>query len=354
MNEKNDLPNAVFERPGSLDVETTENGAGMRAMKNVESGDVDGRAPRFPTDAAELKRLETVAYLGGSTGAKKVRAPDGGEYVLKRGGTAGGDAAGHLRNECVADAFYRALKIDVPEFRVYETDGGPVKLSLFMDGGRSLGDWWKDASPSERAAMREKLRRGLAVDVALGNWDVVGLDADNARALVDENGETRPWRVDNGGALGFRAQGARKRPEQWGDRAFIDELWTMTGRGADVAQNAPTNVPAYFGEVKPLDLAEEIAAIDWNEAMKTLPDADRKAFETRLRRARKLAELRRRLKNAGCAKEYADEILARAYAASRNGLLESPRFQTARSNGGDAREFRRYILDASRLLTEDF
>lgn len=88
--------------------------------------------------------------------------------------------------------------------------------------------------------------------------------------------------------------------------------------------------------------------------MKTLPDADRKAFETRLRRARKLAELRRRLKNAGCAKEYADEILARAYAASRNGLLESPRFQTARSNGGDAREFRRYILDASRLLTEDF
>lgn len=69
------------------------------------------------------------------------------------------------------------------------------------------------------------LRRHFAVDALVANWDVVGLDLDNI--LVDSAGNA--WRIDNGGGLRYRAQGAHKTAEQW--TGYPDELWTLRDAG---------------------------------------------------------------------------------------------------------------------------
>jgi hypothetical protein len=52
----------------------------------------------------------------------------------------------------------------------------------------------------------DQVRRNFAVDAWLGNRDVFGMTYDNI--LTDENGV--PWRIDNGGALLYRAMGEKK------------------------------------------------------------------------------------------------------------------------------------------------
>jgi hypothetical protein len=167
--------------------------------------------PEFPHSPEGLK---VVKSLGGSTGAELVEDARGNLWVRKRG-----SSPEHLREEATADQAYLDLGQRVPRFRLYETDRGPVKLAQFIEG-RTLADARK-ADPALAQRAEADLRRGFAVDAMMGNWDVVGLSADNV--LVDDSGNA--WRIDNGGALRFRAQGGRKTAAQWND--YPTELWTM-------------------------------------------------------------------------------------------------------------------------------
>lgn len=167
----------------------------------------------FPTD---LSGLVDVKTLGGSTGAKLVEDPKTGKrYVLKRGGN-----PGHLRNEAHADALYRAAGIEVPDSRIYDDGGKPVKLAAFHEG-KSLGDLMRSDPPAFAAAV-DKLRKGFATDALLGNWDVVGMNFDNVLVLPDG----RVLRIDNGGSLAYRAQGALKSQAQW-SAATVGELSSL-------------------------------------------------------------------------------------------------------------------------------
>lgn len=163
----------------------------------------------FPADITTLQELRT---LGGSTGAKLVRDPaTGNQFVLKRGAS-----ADHLREESHADNLYRAFGVNVPEHRLYETATGPVKLSQFVEG-KTLSSLKGQALETAH----EQLREHFVVDALLGNWDVIGLNADNV--LVDTAGKV--WRIDNGGSLRFRAMGALKTPDEW--NAYPVELWSL-------------------------------------------------------------------------------------------------------------------------------
>lgn len=165
--------------------------------------------------------------------------------------------------------------------------------------------------------MRQKLRAGYAVDVLLGNWDVVGASADNI--LVDANGE--PWRIDNGGSLKFRAQGAQKTKDQWGE--FIDDLWTMTGHGSRIDNTAPSNIPQYFGNVRPLEIAKEINQHDWTKALSTLPPDEKKVLENRLEEFRQIAERGADAEHFGRTQESTDNMLDWSYKFSKDGLREA-------------------------------
>lgn len=251
----------------------------------------------FPDDLGNLKVLPS--RLGGSTGAQLVEDEFGNKFVMKTGGNAGGDAADHLRNECAADSFYREMGVNVPDFRLYDTPKGPVKLAKYVENGKSLGNWWESASKEEREEMLKKLEPGFKADVLSGNWDVVGMAKDNI--LIDDNGN--PWRIDNGGALKYRAQGAEKSAENWSG-GMIDDLWSM--------RESPNNRD-FFGHLQDRKLISDIAGADWSKALEKLPPDDRKVMETRLREVRLLDERYKALEAGGVSPEKADAVVKRSY-----------------------------------------
>ncbi len=322
-------PNCVHSYTALTDFELAEMGLEIRQpgtaddrLEDTAPIDVPAGEARDIADGIEARRsewpgdpndLEVVKQLGGSTGAELVEDADGNRYVRKRGGSDGGDAAGHLRNECAADNFYRAMGIDVPENRLYETDGGPVKLARFIDGGEDLGQWWGNASVGEREEMLAKLRPGFDLDVVTGNWDVVGKFADNV--LIDKDGT--PWRIDNGGAFGYRAMGKLKEPEEW-SAGWPDDVWSMRAS----ANNRP-----YFGGVDTLDLCQSIAGRDYSKALEGLPEADRRAIQRRLDEVRQLAERGAPFRETGCKPEHIDAMLRGSYDLSKDGLREKMRFK---------------------------
>ena len=273
----------------------------------------------FPNSLDELK---VVSKLGGSTGAQLVEDSKGNRYVMKKGAS-----AEHLLSECEADAFYSAIGANVPDFKVYNKDSGaPVKLSRFLDGAKSLGDWWRDADAKERHAMEKELRKFFAVDVLLGNWDVVGMDADNI--MVDANGQ--PWRIDNGGSLKYRAMGTKKTDDQWSATCFIDDLWTMTANGARIGANTSSTIPKYIGATDVLEIANEIETLrktpECDRALAYLTDENYAAIIKRLEEVRQLAVRGNGCTDYGFTRDYALAILDESYKFSKQGVREACSF----------------------------
>lgn len=233
--------------------------------------------------------LVDVKKLGGSTGARLVRDPETGEeFVMKRGAS-----PEHLREEFLADQLYQALGIAVPEAKIFETPDGPVKLARFVKG-RTLAEHLKRATPDAREATLARIREHFVADALLGNWDVAGLDLDNI--LVDSAGV--PWRIDNGGSLRFRAQGARKTDAQWADT--VGELKTLR----DPNVNAQT--AKIFGSIDDAEIQRQAKKIlEKREDLLALVPAD-----LRDRFAARLADLELRIAPPGeISPKFAQEVV---------------------------------------------
>lgn len=239
----------------------------------------------FPDDPDTS--VSVVKKLGGSTGAELVRAADGRLFVRKRGAT-----PEHLRSEYYADAAYRAAGVRVPLARLYETASGPVKLAEYKTG-TSLKSWLAAAKPGDRDRMLSELQKGLHVDAVLGNWDVIGMDGDNV--LVDERGA--PWRIDNGGALSFRAMGSRKTADEW--NAYPKEFWSLRESG----QGKPV-----FGGADYYQVMGAAANTNWGAVARALPKSERKVFVARAREAQRLGNKALDMQHTGWAVGYADEV----------------------------------------------
>lgn len=170
-------------------------------------------AGQFPES---VDGLEYVQSLGGSTGAKLMRDPKTGKLYVHKAGA----HAEHVRSEVLADTLYRRLGVKVPDCKLYETPTGPIKLSEYIPNTKSLQDVLSRATSQQREAILAQLKKGWIADAWLGNWDVLGMGLDNI--LVDDDGTV--WRIDNGGALKFRAQGDTDTKVF---DAWMTELWSM-------------------------------------------------------------------------------------------------------------------------------
>jgi SPP1 gp7 family putative phage head morphogenesis protein len=254
----------------------------------------------FPADIAGL---HLVKQLGGSTGAQLVEDPlTGKRFVLKRGAN-----PDHLMEEAHADAAYAALGIPVPKSKIYQTPAGPAKLAEFVEG-RTLS---QITDAKERAKAEAALREHFAADALLGNWDVIGLGADNV--LVDKKGKV--WRIDNGGSLRFRAQGAPKSAGQWDD--YPTELWTM--RDAHVNPSAAQ----VFGKVKFYDVAKQVDALEQKRAalLKALPADLRAAVGARLDQLKDVARIGRTFEADKWEGEYADGFAREVVGLRKAGIV---------------------------------
>lgn len=176
----------------------------------VDQYSATGPFPSKPDDAKEIKNL------GGTTGGGAKQVEWSGQQFVKKTG----NSPGHITAEHAADQVYGIVGANTPESRLYMTQAGTEKLARFIPDAQRLADLDDEA----RAAAEAKLREHFVVDALLGNWDVAGLEADNV--LVDAAGNVH--RIDNGGSLSYRAQGARKSDAtEW--NATVIELDTMRG-----------------------------------------------------------------------------------------------------------------------------
>lgn len=166
----------------------------------------------FPTD---LSTLKVVKKLGGSTGAQLVEDAKGNQYVMKKGTNTSSD---HVRTEYLTNQLYDLLGQRVPDFELYEENGEAVMLSKFIP---------MDKAPTSKNY--DDMAKGFVVDALLANWDVY----QNDNCLVDSAG--RIVRVDNGGALNYRAQGSKK---TFGDS--VDDFSSMQKYNPSVVANLST------------------------------------------------------------------------------------------------------------------
>lgn len=200
-----------------------------------------------PGSWPDLSTLISVRGLGGSTGATLMRDSSGREFVVKRG-----NSADHIREEIAADNIYQAMGIRVPRATLIETPSGPVKIAEFVKG-KPLSAVLRTKSAD---TVLNRIREGFVADALMGNWDVAGMGFDNI--LVDADGN--PWRIDNGGALRFRAQGKAKSPAEWGD--VVNELKSLR----DPNMNPQT--ARIFSGITDEEIQRQIAAIlDKREAI---------------------------------------------------------------------------------------
>lgn len=102
------------------------------------------------------------------------------------------------RNEVLAAKLYEAAGVDVPHVRFAKINGDFGIASRIVPGA-------VQAPGALQAGSIVGVNEGFVVDAWLANWDVVGLNYDNM--LVVEGAAIR---LDTGGALLYRAQGAKK------------------------------------------------------------------------------------------------------------------------------------------------
>lgn len=257
----------------------------------------------FPERLASLKVLRR---LGGSTGAELVEDEFGRQFVRKFGAT-----PEHIREEFAAEQAYRRLGVAVPEARLYEEGGRPAKLSKFIDG-TPVGDLTGDQLKAAISSAEE----GYAADALLANWDVAGLSGDNV--LVDKAGKL--WRVDVGGSLRYRAQGAAKAS---GWSGWPEEFWTLAERpdgsarrlfGATSYDRRLRSLRATLGR---LDSAEKRKAF-----LEVLPD------EIRATVGKRIDNLHDTLKHSdiflkdGWRSDYVGEVMKHRMGLRKSGIID--------------------------------
>lgn len=104
-------------------------------------------------------------------------------------------------SEHLTNKIYKDLGLEAPNSQVFKMpDGRYAYASDLYEGGKVLG---AVANQIEHA---KDAMNGFVADVFVGNWDAAGLSLDNMMVL--SNGKLA--RIDNGGALLFRAQAGRK------------------------------------------------------------------------------------------------------------------------------------------------
>ncbi len=122
----------------------------------------------------------------------------------------------HVHNEILASKLYELAGVTVPHQKMVMVDGEPAVASLMLPPDhKPLGEL-HPGSLTEKTAIKSA-QQHFAADAWLANHDVVGLNRDNL--LVNPSMFSHEvTRIDQGGALQFRAQGEPK--EGFGDKVI--------------------------------------------------------------------------------------------------------------------------------------
>lgn len=193
--------------------------------------------------------------LGGSTGAVEL-THNGKQFVRKKGAS-----PAHIKEEALADSLYDIMGAPVAKHKVYNGTSGPVKIAEKVKG-KILSDYLATSTYGDKMKVYKQLQKHFVADALLGNWDVIGQNKDNV--IVGEDG--RVYRIDNGGALRFRAQGGDK-GQAFGSK--VVELKTL------LDPNVNPQTAEIFKGISQDDINKQIANIKSkkDKILAAIPDA---------------------------------------------------------------------------------
>lgn len=194
-------------------------------------------APAAAPKAAEpahpsMDDWKQIGPQGGSNPGGKFIDPEGVEWYCKFPGD-----ENMAKSEVLAAKLYAAAGISSQDAKLVTKDGKIGIASKWADVTK--------ASPAQLAKAKGA-KAGFAVDAWLANHDVVGLEFDNLQ--LDASGNA--MRVDAGGSLEYRAQGAKK---EFGDT--VTEIDTLR----DKAINDKS--AAVFGKMTKADITASVANV---------------------------------------------------------------------------------------------
>ena len=118
------------------------------------------------------------------------------------------------RIEALAGNLYALAGAPAPGIRIIDFNGQTAVMSDWIDDAKAMTIVDMKAHPD--------VRENFVVDAWLANWDVIGLAADNI--VLGPDGKA--YRIDAGGSLLFRAQGAPK-----AFPPFVEEHQTLLDQG---------------------------------------------------------------------------------------------------------------------------
>ena len=118
------------------------------------------------------------------------------------------------RIEALAGNLYALAGAPAPGIRIIEFNGQTAVMSDWIDDAKAMTIVDMKAHPD--------VRENFVADAWLANWDVIGLAADNI--VLGPDGKA--YRIDAGGSLLFRAQGAPK-----AFPPFVEEHQTLLDQG---------------------------------------------------------------------------------------------------------------------------
>lgn len=196
-----------------------------------------------------FNKIKYNSNLSGSTGARLYTNATGKKWVVKQSEKGIGGPE-QVKIESIVNDIYGALGIPVPKHKlriipfpasINKPDTVITSLILEYIDGKLL----KDATPAEYEKAKKELQKGFIVDALLANWDVIGLEN-----IIIPNDGSAAVRIDNGGALTFRAHGAKK---DFTDS--VNEINTM--RNPNIAFDAYP----IFGDLTNKEINEQIETI---------------------------------------------------------------------------------------------
>lgn len=142
-----------------------------------------------------------VRHLGGSTGADLyIDKTTSKEWVVKHG-----NSVGHMYNEYLSNKLYNKYGLNSPESYIGTINGKPALVTEFLKDSVPLA---QAINSQNNIDIKSEVGKGFLVDVIMSNWDVVGTNYNMDNIRVTPDGKV--WRVDTGGSLIYRAQGALK------------------------------------------------------------------------------------------------------------------------------------------------
>ena len=175
----------------------------------------------------------TGGNQGGSNDGMKMKDADGTEWYVKFP-----DNEEHAKAEVLAAKLYGAAGLSSQDAMI-----------VTKDGKMAIASKWENIKKAKTHAALAKAKgmlEGFAVDAWLGNWDVVGLAKDNVQ--LKDDGTIH--RVDAGGSLMFRAQGAKK---EFGP--VVTELESL------MDPKVNSNSAAVFGGMTEADITASVAKV---------------------------------------------------------------------------------------------